>query len=401
MRVGRTGLSVEGLRMDDQARPDPVARARELGTAIVAAAMRSSARGEFPTAAGRAPRIAAVPHAAAALGRRRAGRAWVYLRRSRRSPATTARSGWNMFVANSSALIAPFIPFEAARQIYSRSARPDLVGAAQPSQGDRRARRLPDHRRVAFLVGLSAGQLDRRAWSRRRARRLAASQSLRPADRAHPADAQPSKRRRSTTGTRSACAARRRNSLPSRTCSCPRPSPARARTRPAPRARAALRLHDAGPLRRRRVGRGTRHRARHARRLHRACREKGTAQPGAARRQPGRAVRRRPRGGRIGSARAYLVEILAAIYARADDVEPIDVADRARVRLACTKAIHGAIEVADLIYKSAGVDAIFLGTPFERRFRDIHTLSQQIQSRGAHFEAVGQVLLGMPPEPFF
>jgi len=30
----------------------------------------------------------------------------------------------------------------------------------------------------------------------------------------------------------------------------------------------------------------------------------------------------------------------------------------------------------------------------------MHTLSQQIQARGAHFEAVGQVLLGVPPEVF-
>jgi len=28
-------------------------------------------------------------------------------------------------------------------------------------------------------------------------------------------------------------------------------------------------------------------------------------------------------------------------------------------------------------------------------------LSQQIQSRTAHFEAVGQVLLGAPPEVFY
>jgi len=103
---------------------------------------------------------------------------------------------------------------------------------------------------------------------------------------------------------------------------------------------------------------------------------------------------------KLGAARAYLVDTLGSIYAQADDVDPIDVADRARVRLACTNAIHGAIEVADFTYKAAGVDAIFPGTPFERRFRDIHTLSQQIQSRGAHYEAVGQVLLGMPPENF-
>src|SRR5262249_38561776 len=103
---------------------------------------------------------------------------------------------------------------------------------------------------------------------------------------------------------------------------------------------------------------------------------------------------------RLGAARAYLIETLASIYARADDMEPVEIADRARVRLACTNAIHGAIEVADFAYKAAGVDASFPGSPFERRFRDMHTLSQQIQSRTAHYEEVGQVLLGMPPEGF-
>src|SRR5665213_378860 len=103
---------------------------------------------------------------------------------------------------------------------------------------------------------------------------------------------------------------------------------------------------------------------------------------------------------RLGSARAYLIETLTTIYRRADDVAPIEVADRARVRLACTNAIHGATEVADFAYKAAGVDAIFPGSPFERRFRDMHTLSQQIQARGAHFEQVGQILLGVPPEVF-
>ena len=103
---------------------------------------------------------------------------------------------------------------------------------------------------------------------------------------------------------------------------------------------------------------------------------------------------------RFGSARAYLIETLTAIYAHADHVAPIEVADRARVRLACTNAIQGAAEVADFAYKGAGVDAIFPGSPFERRFRDMHTLSQQIQARGAHFESVGQILLGVPPEVF-
>jgi alkylation response protein AidB-like acyl-CoA dehydrogenase len=103
---------------------------------------------------------------------------------------------------------------------------------------------------------------------------------------------------------------------------------------------------------------------------------------------------------RLGAARAYLIATVAEIYARADARAPIAVADRARVRLAGVHAIHGAIAVADYAYKAAGVDAIFPGSPFERRFRDIHTLSQQIQARTAHYEAIGQVLLGAPPEVF-
>jgi indole-3-acetate monooxygenase len=103
---------------------------------------------------------------------------------------------------------------------------------------------------------------------------------------------------------------------------------------------------------------------------------------------------------RLGSARAYLVETLTAIHAQADEVAPIEVADRARVRLATTNAIQGASEVADFAYKAAGVDAIFPGSPFERRFRDMHTLSQQIQARNAHYESVGQILLGVPPDIF-
>ncbi|MGH7037492.1 MAG: acyl-CoA dehydrogenase family protein [Stellaceae bacterium] len=104
---------------------------------------------------------------------------------------------------------------------------------------------------------------------------------------------------------------------------------------------------------------------------------------------------------RLGAARAYLIATVAEVHAGADRIAPITIAERARVRLAGVNAIHGAVAVADYAYKAAGVDAIFPGGPFERRFRDIHTLSQQIQSRDAHYEAIGQVLLGMPPEVFF
>jgi alkylation response protein AidB-like acyl-CoA dehydrogenase len=104
---------------------------------------------------------------------------------------------------------------------------------------------------------------------------------------------------------------------------------------------------------------------------------------------------------RLGAARAYLVETLSNIWATTDDTSVIDVPARARVRLACAHGIQTAEAVADYTYKAAGTDAIFLGTAFERRFRDIHTLSQQMQSRAAHFESVGQILLGIEPAGTF
>ncbi|MFC7473340.1 acyl-CoA dehydrogenase family protein [Dankookia sp. GCM10030260] len=99
---------------------------------------------------------------------------------------------------------------------------------------------------------------------------------------------------------------------------------------------------------------------------------------------------------RLGSARAWLLAMLGEMHAAA----ALPVEERARLRLGCAQAIQASIEVADFTYKAAGVDAIFPGSPFERRFRDIHTLSQQIQSRAAHFTAVGQVLLGRAPVGF-
>ncbi len=103
---------------------------------------------------------------------------------------------------------------------------------------------------------------------------------------------------------------------------------------------------------------------------------------------------------RLGAARCYLIDTVTEIYSRAVASAPIDIPDRARARLAGSNAITSAVAVANWTYKAAGVDAIFPGSPFERRFRDIHTLSQQIQSRDAHYETVGQVLLGNPPEVF-
>jgi len=103
----------------------------------------------------------------------------------------------------------------------------------------------------------------------------------------------------------------------------------------------------------------------------------------------------------LGGARSWLIDVLKEVWATADDIAPIGAQERAKVRLGCTQAIHASVEVGDWAYKAAGTSAIFIGTPFERRFRDLHTLSQQIQSREAHYEAIGRVMLNGDPDGTF
>jgi len=55
-------------------------------------------------------------------------------------------------------------------------------------------------------------------------------------------------------------------------------------------------------------------------------------------------------------------------------------------------------DVVVTVYNAAGATAIFNENPFERRLRDIHAGTQQGQGRPIHFETVGQILMGLPPE---
>ena len=72
-----------------------------------------------------------------------------------------------------------------------------------------------------------------------------------------------------------------------------------------------------------------------------------------------------------------------------------------RVREPEGDAIHKAREAVDFAYSTAGATAIFDGHPLERRFRDIHTVTQQLQGRLSHFETVGAWMLGVDADLSF
>lgn len=94
------------------------------------------------------------------------------------------------------------------------------------------------------------------------------------------------------------------------------------------------------------------------------------------------------------AARAGLLAALDEAWAAAQS-GPIPPDQRMGIRMASTFAIHQAREVADFCWREAGATAVFEANGFARRYRDMISVTQQVQGRMIHFETVGQHLLGM------
>jgi alkylation response protein AidB-like acyl-CoA dehydrogenase len=104
---------------------------------------------------------------------------------------------------------------------------------------------------------------------------------------------------------------------------------------------------------------------------------------------------------RYGSAHAWLLQILRGAWDECSATGIVSFDWRIKMRLAATYAIQEAREIVEMSYADAGTTAIFESNPFERRLRDMHAVSQQIQATAAHFQTVGQYYLGMKPHTRF
>jgi alkylation response protein AidB-like acyl-CoA dehydrogenase len=388
--------------MDQQNRSDPVTKARDLGPAIVAAADELERTRRIP-----APLLEQL-HASRLL-RMQLPRSvggdqtdpMTYLAAIEELSRHDGSIGWNVFVANSSALIAPFLEPDVAREIF---ANPKAVVAWGPPNACKATAvdggylisgkwDFASGCRQATWMGAHGPVVERDGSLRRDAKGHTAIRSLLfPVSEATLLDTW------NPIGLRGTASDSYRvdNLFVAERFSSTRNEPELRRERGPLYAFTMQGLYAVGVagvalgLARAMLGEFIELARRKAPRYLTRLADNAVIQADVARAEAS-----------LGASRAYLVDTLATIYAHADDIAPIDIADRARVRLACTHAIHTSLEVADFTYKGAGVDAIFPGSPFERRFRDIHTVSQQIQSRSAHYEAVGRILLGTMPEVFF
>ncbi len=94
------------------------------------------------------------------------------------------------------------------------------------------------------------------------------------------------------------------------------------------------------------------------------------------------------------AARAYLYATAAEVWRDLEAGGSVTEAHRIALRIASTWTIHQAASVVDTAYHMAGATAVFTANPFERRFRDMHTIAQQIQARDSHYEDAGRAILG-------
>ncbi|ETX01660.1 MAG: hypothetical protein ETSY1_06470 [Candidatus Entotheonella factor] len=102
-----------------------------------------------------------------------------------------------------------------------------------------------------------------------------------------------------------------------------------------------------------------------------------------------------------GAAKAYLREAVLAVWESACKDRCLSDEDRIRLRLAGTHGIRCASQVVDSAYALGGAGSIFASSPVQRRFRDVHTITQQIQGRLSHYDTAGQFFLGLEPEGLF
>lgn len=99
---------------------------------------------------------------------------------------------------------------------------------------------------------------------------------------------------------------------------------------------------------------------------------------------------------RLGAARASLRETIRGVWDAAQAGDEIGLEQRATVRLAATQAVRDAAAAVDLMYEAGGATAIYSESPLQRRFRDVHVVTQHILVAPATYELAGRILLGQP-----
>ena len=101
----------------------------------------------------------------------------------------------------------------------------------------------------------------------------------------------------------------------------------------------------------------------------------------------------------VRGARAFLVEAVEEAWGAADQGGEISLRQRMALRLASTNATDAAVRAVDLCYTMAGGSSVYRTSPLQRRFRDVHVITQHMMVAPPSYEVAGRVLLGLDTDP--
>jgi alkylation response protein AidB-like acyl-CoA dehydrogenase len=98
---------------------------------------------------------------------------------------------------------------------------------------------------------------------------------------------------------------------------------------------------------------------------------------------------------RLRSARAFFYEAVGTAYEYACAEGRIELEHRRDVRLATTHATRSAVDAVDRMYHLAGGTSVYLSSPLQRCFRDVHVACQHMMVSQSTLELTGRLFLGL------
>jgi len=101
---------------------------------------------------------------------------------------------------------------------------------------------------------------------------------------------------------------------------------------------------------------------------------------------------------RLRGARAFVFEAADDLWSAAAAGSEVSGRQRALLQLACSDAAGICAEAVDRVAEAAGTSANTLGSPLERRARDVRVVRQHMTVAAHHIEDAGRMLIGLEPQ---
>ncbi len=99
----------------------------------------------------------------------------------------------------------------------------------------------------------------------------------------------------------------------------------------------------------------------------------------------------------LGSARAYLFDVIADVWASLTGRRSLTAAQQARFFTAYTHVVGTCVEAVQLVYKASGGTAVYQSGALDRCLRDILTMNQHAMGSLRTYEIAGRLFLGLEP----